>query len=104
MALIIAALQARPGIEAGRWTEKDMAGVVARSRAAARGSHRRMGHQSPHPLTTSTKRRRAKLAPGGHEQINLIRTSRTTAARGATCARGGSVRVLHGSRGHSACC
>jgi hypothetical protein len=33
MALIIAALQARLGIEAGRWTEKDMAEVAARSRA-----------------------------------------------------------------------
>ena len=31
----IAALQARLGIEAGRWTEKDMAEVAARSRAAA---------------------------------------------------------------------
>jgi acetyl-CoA acetyltransferase len=31
----IAALQARLGIEAGRWSEKDMAGVAARSRAAA---------------------------------------------------------------------
>jgi acetyl-CoA acetyltransferase len=31
----IAALQARLGIEAGLWTEKDMAGVAARSRAAA---------------------------------------------------------------------
>jgi len=32
----IAALQARLGIEAGLWTEKDMALVAARSRAAAR--------------------------------------------------------------------
>ena len=32
----IAALQARLGIEAGHWTEKDMALVAARSRAAAR--------------------------------------------------------------------
>jgi len=63
MALIIAALQARLGIEAGRRTEKDMAKVAARSRVAARGGHRRMGHQSLHPRTTSTKRRRAKLAP-----------------------------------------
>ena len=31
----VAALQARLGIEAGRWTEKDMAEVAARSRAAA---------------------------------------------------------------------
>ena len=31
----VAALQARLGLEAGRWTEKDMAEVVARSRAAA---------------------------------------------------------------------
>ena len=31
----IAALQARLGLEAGRWTEKDMAEVAARSRAAA---------------------------------------------------------------------
>jgi acetyl-CoA acetyltransferase len=31
----VAALQARLGIEAGRWTEKDMAQVAARSRAAA---------------------------------------------------------------------
>ncbi len=31
----IAALQARLGIEAGLWSEKDMAGVAARSRAAA---------------------------------------------------------------------
>jgi acetyl-CoA acetyltransferase len=34
----IAALQARLGIEAGRWNEKDMAGVAARSRAAARAN------------------------------------------------------------------
>jgi acetyl-CoA acetyltransferase len=34
----IAALQARLGIEAGRWSEKDMAEVAARSRAAARGN------------------------------------------------------------------
>ena len=32
----VAALQARLGLEAGRWTEKDMAEVAARSRAAAR--------------------------------------------------------------------
>src|SRR6202453_4953357 len=31
----LAALQARLGLEAGRWTEKDMAAVAARSRAAA---------------------------------------------------------------------
>jgi acetyl-CoA acetyltransferase len=31
----VAALQARLGLEAGRWTEKDMAAVAARSRAAA---------------------------------------------------------------------
>jgi acetyl-CoA acetyltransferase len=31
----VAALQARLGLEAGRWTEKDMAEVAARSRAAA---------------------------------------------------------------------
>jgi acetyl-CoA acetyltransferase len=34
----IAALQARLGIEAGRWSEKDMAEVAARSRAAARSN------------------------------------------------------------------
>jgi acetyl-CoA acetyltransferase len=34
----VAALQARLGLEAGRWTEKDMAEVVARSRAAASGN------------------------------------------------------------------
>ena len=34
----VAALQARLGLEAGRWTEKDMAEVVARSRAAAAGN------------------------------------------------------------------
>jgi acetyl-CoA acetyltransferase len=34
----IAALQARLGIEAGLWNEKDMAGVAARSRAAATGN------------------------------------------------------------------
>src|SRR5215813_13119057 len=34
----IAALQARFGIEAGLWTEKDMAQVAARSRAAARAN------------------------------------------------------------------
>ena len=34
-AVTIAALQARLGIEAGRWTEQDMAGVAAHSRAAA---------------------------------------------------------------------
>ena len=33
----VAALQARLGLEAGRWTEKDMAEVAARSRAAAVG-------------------------------------------------------------------
>jgi acetyl-CoA acetyltransferase len=36
----IAALQARLGIEAGRWTEKDMAEVAARSRAAAQANPR----------------------------------------------------------------
>src|SRR5271166_3535248 len=36
----IAALQARLGLEAGRWTEKDMAEVAARSRAAAVGNPR----------------------------------------------------------------
>jgi acetyl-CoA acetyltransferase len=36
----IAALQARLGIEAGRWTEKDMAEVAARSRSAARSNPR----------------------------------------------------------------
>jgi len=34
----IAALQARLGLDAGLWTEKDMAGVAARSRAAARSN------------------------------------------------------------------
>jgi acetyl-CoA acetyltransferase len=34
----IAALQARLGLEAGLWTEKDMAQVAARSRAAARAN------------------------------------------------------------------
>jgi len=34
----IAALQARLGLEAGLWTEKDMAEVAARSRAAARAN------------------------------------------------------------------
>jgi acetyl-CoA acetyltransferase len=34
----IAALQARLGIEAGRWSEKEMAAVAARSRSAARGN------------------------------------------------------------------
>jgi len=34
----VAALQARLGIEAGRWSEKDMAEVAARSRAAAVGN------------------------------------------------------------------
>jgi acetyl-CoA acetyltransferase len=34
----VAALQARLGLEAGRWTEKDMAEVAARSRAAALGN------------------------------------------------------------------
>jgi acetyl-CoA acetyltransferase len=34
----IAALQARLGLDAGRWTEKDMAAVAARSRAAARAN------------------------------------------------------------------
>ena len=36
----IAALQARLGIEAGRWSEKDMAQVAARSRAAAASNPR----------------------------------------------------------------
>jgi acetyl-CoA acetyltransferase len=36
----VAALQARLGLEAGRWTEKDMAEVAARSRAAAVGNPR----------------------------------------------------------------
>jgi acetyl-CoA acetyltransferase len=36
----IAALQARLGLEAGRWTEKDMAEVAARSRNAAIGNPR----------------------------------------------------------------
>jgi acetyl-CoA acetyltransferase len=34
----VAALQARLGLEAGRWTEKDMAEVAARSRAEARSN------------------------------------------------------------------
>jgi acetyl-CoA acetyltransferase len=34
----IAALQARAGLDAGLWTEKDMAGVAVRSRAAARNN------------------------------------------------------------------
>jgi len=34
----VAALQARLGLEAGRWTEKDMAEVAVRSRAAARSN------------------------------------------------------------------
>jgi acetyl-CoA acetyltransferase len=34
----VAALQARLGLEAGAWTEKDMAQVAARSRAAAAGN------------------------------------------------------------------
>jgi acetyl-CoA acetyltransferase len=34
----VAALQARLGLAAGRWTEKDMAEVAARSRAAAAGN------------------------------------------------------------------
>jgi acetyl-CoA acetyltransferase len=37
-AVSIAALQARLGLEAGAWTEKDMAQVAARSRAAAAGN------------------------------------------------------------------
>jgi len=37
-AVSVAALQARLGIEAGLWTEKDMAEVAARSRAAAVGN------------------------------------------------------------------
>jgi acetyl-CoA acetyltransferase len=36
----VAALQARLGLEAGRWTEKDMAEVAARSRAAAASNPR----------------------------------------------------------------
>ena len=36
----VAALQARLGLEAGRWTEKDMAEVAARSRTAARANPR----------------------------------------------------------------
>ena len=36
----VAALEARLGLEAGRWTEKDMAEVAARSRAAAVGNPR----------------------------------------------------------------
>ena len=34
----VAALQARLGLDAGRWTEKDMAAVAARSRSAASGN------------------------------------------------------------------
>jgi acetyl-CoA acetyltransferase len=34
----VAALQARLGLDAGRWTEKDMAAVAARSRVAARSN------------------------------------------------------------------
>jgi acetyl-CoA acetyltransferase len=34
----VAALQARLGLDAGRWTEKDMAEVAARSRSAAAGN------------------------------------------------------------------
>ena len=39
-AVSVAALQARLGIEAGRWTQKDMAQVAARCRAAAVGNPR----------------------------------------------------------------
>jgi len=37
-AVSIAALQARAGLDAGLWSEKDMAEVAARSRASARGN------------------------------------------------------------------
>ena len=47
----VAALQARLGLEAGRWTEKDMAEVAARSRAAARATRTRRCRVRSRPRT-----------------------------------------------------
>ena len=76
----IAALQARLGIEAGLWTEKDMAQVAVRSRAAAlsnpqaqlsgevpgRGSARRAlrRRSAPGPRLRAGRRRRRRGDPG----------------------------------------
>jgi acetyl-CoA acetyltransferase len=51
----IAALQARLGIEAGRWSEQEMAEVAARSRAAATGNPRAQlsGHVTVDELLAS---------------------------------------------------
>jgi hypothetical protein len=75
-ALIIAALQARLGIEAGRWTGKDMAGVAARSRARRPRQSPPDGPSKPSPAHDEYKAKASQASTGGHEQINLIRERR----------------------------
>ena len=69
----IAALQARLGIEAGLWTEKDMAEVAARSRAAAQSNPQ-----------AQRVRRRVGRGPAGPSRTSPTRSGRTTARRSAT--------------------
>ena len=69
----IAALQARLGLEAGRWTEKDMAAVAARSRAAAMSNPRGAGVRGRHGRRTCWS---GPTSPS--------RCARTTARRSAT--------------------
>ena len=68
----VAALQARLGLEAGRWTEKDMAEVAARSRAAAR------------PTRTRRCRVRSRSRTCWPGPTWPSRCGRTTAPRSAT--------------------
>ena len=68
----VAALQARLGLEAGRWTEKDMAEVAARSRAAALAN----------PAHRCRVRSRPRSCWRGRTWPN--RCGRTTAPRSAT--------------------
>ena len=69
----IAALQARLGIEAGLFSEKDMAEVAARSRAAATAEPVGAGRRRHH--------RRRSCSP---RRTSPIRCGRTTARRSAT--------------------
>ena len=71
----IAALQARLGIEAGLWSEKDMAEVAARSRAAARGNPQAQ-------LSGECRPRTCWASP-----TSPTRSGRTTARRSATVPR-----------------
>ena len=72
----IAALQARLGIEAGLWSEKEMAEVAARSRAAALSN--------PQAQLSGDGQRRGAARP---RPTSPTRCGRTTARRSATAPR-----------------